>query len=1524
MASQGAPGIPVAIAKEAPTLTRIAAAEGLPALELPPTLRRRLSRIDGRRRVSGLAVAIGRAGLACAAVGLVGMGADFWFELPAAVRWTVWGLGVGLPVAVVVVAALRALAGGRRHRDWLGLAALAERGRGVSGEASHGESATQAASLAGSGSGLHGSPALAAAAIARAEREAAAIDPGRALPLAPAGRRFLAGAAALLALLAPAVVWPESLGRMLGRYVAPWASIERVTPFAIVLRGDSERTIAAGDDLVVTAEVRPRFGLRAPASPLTLTWTDGAGRVRSAGMQPASPSPLSWQIRLPGLAQSVVMRAGLGGVRSAAVRVTVRARPVVQSLDATITAPGYLGLASVTRRNVTRIDAWQDSVVGLRVRASSPLEAASVTWPSETGSASPTTHALEAASADRREWAVELPAVASGPFGFELRDEQGLTSRAGGRPRTLMVRIDAPPAVRLEPEPRPGAVDPQHPDAPALDQVGPTDTLAMAFDATDDVAVARVEMHVAVERARGGGAGEGEAAVEPRVIELPGQVGTPHAAGQALRALGDLRLRGGDSVTYRLRVFDNAPPPRGPHAVWSDTRRVRVVAEAPPLLARRQAASIGSLRARLESLRQVAGETRRALEPLRSHAEAWKAEDEQAARDSAQAAQTLERDLRRLAEDLAKAPALASLSPSARRAAEIEASASRQALEALSAPEARAESRPEAVQTADNRLGALGSRLDALQRDFDQAAREAEARARLAEIAARQDALARQDGHAAQSHPRQEQEQIARDLQELVQQSPGLRAEALAPTLDVAEALAERARELADRQRAQARQTGDLDAHAAELADLAREQEELDGDARRLALDVDEVLARNQRARLDANATEAPVDPIRRGLMDQAGQRLNQAERELRRLGRDLANLPDDARALARRLADRQEDLRRDAAEAVRETVRNADQPTEAEAAALQARMEPIIQRQAELAGLLGGLPVDQDRREAQRQAAEAVGRAAEALKKGSAPRDVEPRQNEARDALRRLADAMPNPDQLANEVRNRAGDVRNRAGQMAQEIERHLRETSPQPGQARDPAQAATELENRLRPLAESASQAAADLESLADADPAQGPRRIRASRRLQALARGLAQGDREALPGLARDAREAADRLARSLNGETTADLVAAELAEEAAAAGANPARLATALRALEVPDAAAEQGEAVREAEQAAARPAGDPEAAGALARAVGRLRDRLNDDGAPDVEPAQARERADRGATPVDPGLGLDPGRAGAALELARRQRQIRERVQGLLGDRVPEQDAVRADSEALAKDVAALRETIAPLAPEAHGAAAEASDLLAQHAPGTMRQAVGQLREGQAEPARESQRRAAEQLERAAQRAEDLARRLKAAIPPGGGNPSAPAPQSLAEARQAQSQAIEALPSDDAHARPDPSALEAMRRAAQALQMAASAPAASPTSVAESADPNPTEAGPITAAMPTSELTAESGLAELQEALRGQQGGRDWAALPGHLRTEILEMARGGYRDDYERLIRLYFRQIAAEAADDRARGSSNP
>jgi hypothetical protein len=48
---------------------------------------------------------------------------------------------------------------------------------------------------------------------------------------------------------------------------------------------------------------------------------------------------------------------------------------------------------------------------------------------------------------------------------------------------------------------------------------------------------------------------------------------------------------------------------------------------------------------------------------------------------------------------------------------------------------------------------------------------------------------------------------------------------------------------------------------------------------------------------------------------------------------------------------------------------------------------------------------------------------------------------------------------------------------------------------------------------------------------------------------------------------------------------------------------------------------------------------------------------------------------------------------------------------------------------------------------------------------------------------------------------------------------------------------------------------------------------------------------------------------LPKALQ-QYAGKPWGELPGELRTKILQDMKSQYGDDYARVIKLYFEQIA--------------
>ncbi len=406
--------------------------------------------------------------------------------------------------------------------------------------------------------------------------------------------------------------------------------------------------------------------------------------------------------------------------------------------------------------------------------------------------------------------------------------------------------------------------------------------------------------------------------VRPRTARSPRPcrgLGTSRAIGQAALSLPDLGLKSGDVVRYSIEIADNYPQPRGPHVVRSTERVLRIVDRAEPLLDRQKSADRQGLRDRLEALRKASDENHQKTVQLRYAADAvsrgngrWTDEQAETLSERHSHARTLIDGLEGLARDFLDSGRFASLARPTRQVAEVEAEGAREMLEQARRAD-QAETRLNDLRQADGRLGTVTRRIDELIRQFDEIARQDEDRRRLRALAERQDALARRAEELARQNAdrpaldqlRNEQEQLRQQVDDLVRKSPELRAEVLAHRAQEAQRLAERARDLADRQREQERETAHPDLQAEALADLAREQREIENEARRLALEVDLPLSENSRGPVNTDALAKPADPLARGDVEEARQQLDQAQNELRRLARDLADVQDDPRALAQR-----------------------------------------------------------------------------------------------------------------------------------------------------------------------------------------------------------------------------------------------------------------------------------------------------------------------------------------------------------------------------------------------------------------------------------------------------------------------------------------------------------------------------------------------------------------------------------------------------------------------------------------------
>ncbi|MDB5348765.1 MAG: hypothetical protein JWN86_12 [Planctomycetota bacterium] len=1916
---------------------------------LPRALKRGLGKVDRRIRAFALVRGIGVVALVLASVAAIGMAADFAWPMPMVARWAIWGgwiaAGTMAIVATVVVPIVRRV-------GYADLAAVAERGNpGL------GERLTSAVALMGARVTPHGSPALIAALGEEAGRRAADADLTGAVSGGRAVKSLLGGLLAACLVVAPAVARPDPFAALGHRFLMPWADVDRVARLAVEVKpGDA--VVAIGSDVAVVATVKPRFGSMSLPEAARLEWTGEDKTVHQAAMSADETNPAdsrTFRLTVPRLAETVRYRVVTDAAESRKHRLTAVEPPAIATLVAGVEPPAYTKLPAFPARNPARIEAWEGSTITISLTANKPLKTARIDWPAapEARSAAEKTSSVALGSKDGTRWTAKVPAAVSGNYTFVLEDEYRIPNRPEP-PRRLVVKPDMPPTIAMG-----GSDD--------LKDAQADDLLVTEVLARDDLAVMTAELLYAIERTKdSSGPANGQ-----NPIELKG-LGTRRAQGEMSLGLKALALHDGDILTYRVKVTDSLPTPKGPNVTLSPIRSLRIVAKADPLLARERSIERQSLQDQLNAIKKAAAENRHEAEILRYAADAaqrgngaWGDEKQADLARREAAARSVVDKLQLLARDFADSGQFAPLERPTRQIADVEAEAGREKLDDARQANEPAKRLAE-LRAADDRLAAVQVRLDELQRRFDELARLDDDRRKLRELAEKQDELAKKADELAESGDRaglekvqQEQDRMRAELDELARRSPELRAEALAARAKEAEDLARRARDLAARQREEARKTADPTGRAEKLKSLAEAQRRLEDDARRLALQVDRPLEENGRARLNTAALASPIEPIERGEIEPARQTLEGAEETLRRLSRELDDVRDDPKALARRLAKRQDVLNNQVAEMVREA-RDPDQKK-----ALAAALKPMAERQDAIGKLAAAIPVPENLKGQANEAVQAINRSREDLSANKTDK-VQAHQNEARDRLNRLAEALPDINQKRQQALQAMHEAKSRTDQVANELENHLRETAPRPNDPNfDPEAAARDLARRVAPLAERQAEAARLLAEIppdrpvapqheralervrnladaldalrsaappeskpSDAKPAadwrilgpfedarklppfaidrpidfkapfkgrkgeaavwkpvqsgengrvdlgamytkddnqsafayaeiaspvkgrarllvgsddfltiwvngkivyecnnsrsysanqdrvdvmleEGPNRLLARcgngnaewifsvsvvpPRPAELAKHVEQVKalREALPALKTDATAAVERLQQKMYGQEPADDRAADLAADlkeinqpnpdTPAPADEMRRVATALRNLAVPDALAHQAEAVRQADRAAkasaenapdaakarqeaaratealakrlidslspreqaaalaqaqkglnepdaqkdpqaqskvqkaiadalaAMPANSPEkakaveaaqhasamtdrqiqrpeslpaaepmvaaraesakaidalaqatdpappAAGAkpandasprdqaralaerqralaqkanelsaraeatpkddpaaqarnahdlaamandqkaIAEAVKNVNDPLPANTPPrrDAEksrdqaraaqaqaagamagrnPARAAEKAQAAAealdrlaqglpetnapaavTPPDPELALNADHARQAQQLARRERQIRERLQTVLGERVAPQEKLRDETAALGRSLAELRDGTRDVSAKSQGPAAAAADMLQHQAPAIQNESVRNLASGKTDPARESQRRAAETIERAAQQAEDLAAALRSEVPAdamaqaegqnGKGTPQGegqaqngeakpgqqPSPADLASARDAQRQASQQLaqareaPGDGPSSQSARAASNAMRQAAKGLRAAAA------TSQGKSSAKSDSQmAKSSSESSPLDPKEAEAGrdaphLAALKESIKAKTG-RNWGELPGHLRSEILQMSQGKYRDDYARLIQLYFREIAAGRDEAGERRGKNP
>ncbi len=302
--------------------------------------------------------------------------------------------------------------------------------------------------------------------LALAARRADGFERGALVDVAPL-RRAWVRLLVLAALVSGAGLLLPGVGPLLARVAAPGAAIPRPALTRLRVEPAGDRRLAAGSDLVITAEATPP----PERVELEIEWEDGVREVLA--MPPAANG---YRRRLPALTRGLRLRVRAGDALSAPVRITLADPPRVVGLELSITPPAY---AHGSTRVVSGGDASvvAGSRVELRARlAGIPVRRASLL--TARGGLRP----MQLAGGEAR---IELDLRRDLSYALRLQGADGLQVDL---PQTweITVRDDAPPRLAVG---LPGGA----PELVAADAV-----LPVACQALDDIGLEALALEVGI------------------------------------------------------------------------------------------------------------------------------------------------------------------------------------------------------------------------------------------------------------------------------------------------------------------------------------------------------------------------------------------------------------------------------------------------------------------------------------------------------------------------------------------------------------------------------------------------------------------------------------------------------------------------------------------------------------------------------------------------------------------------------------------------------------------------------------------------------------------------------------------------------------------------------------------------------------------------------------------------------------------------------------------------------------------
>jgi hypothetical protein len=1191
------------------------------AVALPPTIHHRLGAVARRVRrlrfVRGLALLTLVLGLGLGAAFL----ADYFFELSSPVRWTLLTAWLGFGALGLLAFLVGPLS---RRLDRAAVAAVVEEKYPA-----FGERLTSAVELAEADDDYHGAPHLIERLMRDTETRTGRFNFLQAI--SGRGAKALAAAAGAVAvlLLTPALVWPYQFLDLGGRFFQPWTN----TPAFRISVTPGDTAAAQGRPLTLTAHLEPLRRSAVLPTACTLVRINASGEETRTAMPAdgaayaATVTPtedFDYRVEAGADSLGVYRVTTVPPVELAADSPTIMASPPAYA-RATVEETAEIGLAPVSglRHGTARLDC----------RFNRPAVAAYLDWTpappaakDDKAAAAKTERLSMQLAADRRGAEMTLPLDVSGTYRLILEADHGVLTELPERP--VVVRDDLAPKIRFEgKDERRGVL--------------PYDDIPMPFTATDDVAVAKAEFEYRLN--------DGDPVRKP--IDLPA-AGTPEAVSRwALRLSGEIQP--GEAMSYRIRFEDNLPAEfGGPHVVYYPADRwlsLRLATE------KELQALHDDLNKRLDAIRADLLKEQRGVYKTRQESrpeETLSSPHAKELKDLQKDNDVVEKALKEFAKDAATAPSWQRLADAAKDVAAQEIKQTEVDL-AKAAADRKPDERDARFQDADKQIDSALKRLDELKKANDDLAKLAIDQQKVQQLAKREKDLADKAAELAAKDPvrdptgkddaakiKQEQEQTANELQKLTEQSEPLRKA-------LEQARAEQARDLAERARDLARQERDLDKASSEterqraqerFADLAKRQQDLADKAAKLADETKQSAQATKTNPLKADDARKAADALKQGDAQEALKDQDQSARELDRAANDLdkaIDLARDPREAARQLARLEEALRERVVEETKK--KNPDQP-------LAERMKPLEREQRAIlkaAERISTPPNNTEVNKEKKEAADRAAQAAEALKDKN-PRDAVAPMDQAKQALDRLADKLPNLDQRRDVALRDLARLKGMQEEVAKQVEQATQQAAADP-KAR---------EQLPQKLAEAARKEAEVAESVSKIDaPNQEPRHQRTVEALDRALTDLMDGRKEDLAASQQDAKRQIERLEKALRNEKPVDEKAAELAkrqkdlaDEAAKAVADPKtppeksqdlqkkqqQIAQEAKGLNAPEAPQRQAEAADAAQKAADAKPATPEAQQKMQDAARKLDDLAKQLAGQETEANRAQRLADKQA------------------------------------------------------------------------------------------------------------------------------------------------------------------------------------------------------------------------------------------------------------------------------------------------------